>query len=105
MAESEPETYAVFGHVTHEGIVSFVIFTVAIDNIWEVDLVQTRFDQLRRGFGKAVLADASACMLEKGSVLLHTTGADHVASIRTAQAVGYREAYRVAGYEGKARPS
>jgi len=97
--EGEPESLAVFGLLVDEEIVSYVEFRVAVDNIWEVCTIRTRTEAQGKGFAKAALSYASGELLREGMLPLYQVRHDNVPSIRTAEAVGYREAFRVFGYE------
>ena len=102
-ATNDPERQVVYGLVIEGEIVSFVQFNLNIDNIWEVGMIRTRDRDKRKGYAKAVLAHASAELLERGFVPMYDVAATNVASLCTAQAVGYREVCRRFACEGRVR--
>jgi predicted GNAT family acetyltransferase len=102
-AEQEPAQFAVFGWVQAGELVSYVQFGRQLDNIWEIGMIRTRPADRRKGYARGLLVHASHEMLGRGLVLLYTVAGDNVASIRTAQAAGYQEAYRVLSGHARVR--
>jgi len=78
-------------------MLSYVQFGWLIDDLWEVGMIRTRADRRREGLAKALLSQSSEELLERGIVPAYSVRATSVASLRTARAVGYREAFRVLG--------
>ena len=93
-AEQEPSQYALFGWVQAGELLSYVQFAYQIDAIWEIGMIRTRPADRGKGYARGLLSHASREMLGRGLVLLYTVAADNLASLRTAQAAGYEEAFR-----------
>jgi GNAT superfamily N-acetyltransferase len=102
-AEGDPEHQAVFGLIAGDDVLSFVQFGWMIENLWEVGMIRTRPEHKQRGHAKAVLAHASRALLERGILPCYNVRADNFASLRTAQAVGYREVFRVLACSARVR--
>jgi GNAT superfamily N-acetyltransferase len=98
-AANDPHQSVVFALIVGREIVSFVQFGEDIDEYWQVGDIRTRPDRTRRGFAKALLAKASAELLAGGRTPLYDANDENVASIRTAEAVGFRERYRRYAYK------
>ena len=98
-AEKKPEESVVFGLIVEGAIVSFVQFGLVIDDIWEVGMIRTREEHRRKGYAKALLSYASKELLERGIRVLYKPW--HEDSLRTAQAVGYREVFRGCSCTGR----
>jgi len=101
--EKDAEQSALFGVLMEGEIASFVIFRHEIDNIWSVHMIRTRDEYRRKGFAKAVLSHASRQLLQQGIVPLYEVRSDNLASLRTAEAVGYRQVFRVVACEAYVR--
>ncbi len=95
----------VFAAIAEGEIVSYVDFGRVVDNLWEMGYMHTREEYRGRGFAKAVLSHASAYLLEHSILPLYHDSVHNVASIRAAQAVGYREAFRSVSCRGRPRTS
>jgi len=102
-AANDPDKSVVFGLIVGGKIASFVQFGEDIDEYWQVGDIRTRPDLTRRGFAKALLANASAELLASARTPLYDVHHENIASIRTAEAVGFRERYRRYGYEVDAK--
>jgi GNAT superfamily N-acetyltransferase len=94
-ASAHPEQQAVYGLIADGEVVSFVQFEWIIDEVWEVSMIRTHPDRLRRGYAKALLSAASGTLAKQGLVPIENIGADNEPSLRTASAVGYRDVCRV----------
>ena len=99
-AESKPDQEMVFGSVLDEEIVSYIQLDRVVDNIWEVGMIDTRDEYRGRGLAKQLLSQVSDQLLRQGTAPLYQVGVDNVASVRTAEAVGYREVFRILGVDG-----
>ena len=95
VAEHNPQTQIIWGVLLEGEIVSYVRVEWVIDNIWEVDAIETREEHKRKGIAKAVLSHASGELAPQRIALLWRMRSDNIPAVRTAQAVGFREAYRL----------
>lgn len=102
-AEMAPDKQVVFGLLDGGEIVSFVQFGWVIDNIWEVGAIRTREAEKQKGYAKAVLSGASSSLLRMDRVPLYQVRSGNTASVRTAEAVGYREIHRLWSCTGRIR--
>jgi len=68
---SDSPTPSVFGLVNEGQVVSYVSFGLVLDGLWEVGMIRTRRQWMRRGFGKAVLLFGSREMLRAGQTPLY----------------------------------
>lgn len=99
VARADEEKFTFFGLVVSGELVSWLQFGWNIDAIWEVGMIETRPDERRKGYGKALLSYASADMGRRGLTCYYSE-TDNEPSRRTAAAVGYREVARVISCEG-----
>lgn len=104
-AVGDPENQVVFGLVMAGEVVSYVQFGVLLDDLWEVGAIRTREEHQRRGFAKAVLSRASSHILREGRTPFYQVHPDNVLSLRTAEAVGYHEVFRLFSCRGRVRPA
>jgi GNAT superfamily N-acetyltransferase len=94
----------VFGAVFDGEVVSYVQFERETDNLWDAH-IWTREEYRRRGFGKAVLSHAGEYLLRRGVTPTYSVNAANIASLRTAQAAGFHEVFRLFSCRGRARYS
>jgi GNAT superfamily N-acetyltransferase len=98
-----PETQVVYGLLLEDEIASYVQFGRVVDTIWEVGTIHSRENRRGQGLAKQLLSAASGELLRRGIIPLYQVNATDVASLRVAQAVGYREAFRVLGVDGRVK--
>jgi GNAT superfamily N-acetyltransferase len=103
-AEEDPDSAVVFGAVFDGEVVSYVQFERETDNLWDAH-IWTREEYRRRGFGKAVLSHAGEYLLRRGVTPTYSVNAANIASLRTAQAAGFHEVFRLFSCRGRARYS
>ena len=97
-AQAEPGTQVVYGLLVGTELVGFMQAGLAVDNFWGIGMIRVRQEERKKGFGKALLARGSSELLKAGKRPVYQVDHENVASIRTAEAVGYREAFRTYGY-------
>jgi RimJ/RimL family protein N-acetyltransferase len=84
------EGYLYFGCFEGERLLSRAGVWQRTQDVWEVIAVRTHGDFLRRGFGAAVVYAAASYVLRHVRVASYTADEGNLASVRTAQAVGFR---------------
>lgn len=94
-AKHNPETQVVFGLVTESEVLAYVQFGWLLDNVWEIGAICTADEHRRKGYAKTLLAHASSQVLDRGLTPFAQQNTDNAAGIRTAQAAGYREVFRL----------
>jgi len=100
-AEDGADSQMVFGLLAEGSILSFVQFGTLLDDLWEVGMIRTREDHIRKGFAKAVLSEASKQLLEDGKTPFYQVRRVNTASLRTAATIGYREVFCLFSCSGR----
>jgi RimJ/RimL family protein N-acetyltransferase len=89
-AEFREQGYRFCGHFQDGRLLSMAGVWPRERDVWEVIGVGTRDGYMRCGQGKCVVCLAAEYIILNGRVASYTTSPDNIASIRTAQSVGFK---------------
>lgn len=87
-AHDASDRFRLHGLIVDELLVCYVCWGVQCDPVWEVNIIRTHPDHLRKGYAAALLSYSTAELLADG--ILPWYNPDNEASRRTCESVGYR---------------